>query len=189
MTLKRINLNMDAVVLQSPSHMPLFATPWTAARQASLSLTISRSLPKFMSIPSVTPFNRLILSRPLLPLDFPSIRVFSSKSALRIKWPKYWSFSFSISLSNEHSGLISFRIDQFDLRAVQRTLKSLLQHYSLKAPVLWCSTFFIVQHHNWKGPSLASPPSASMGYTLREGHWVMTKWWVLSHSKASWKKT
>ena len=128
-------------------------------------------------------------SPPLLHSIFPSTRVFSDESVFHIRWPKYWSFSFSISPSNEYSRLISYRIDWFDLLALQRTLKSLLQHYSLKAPVLWCSTFFIVQHHNWKGPSLASPPSASMGYTLREGHWVMTKWWVLSHSKASWKKT
>ncbi|CAI9154512.1 unnamed protein product [Rangifer tarandus platyrhynchus] len=118
------------------SCIQLFATPWTAARQASLSFTISRSLLKFMSIKSVKPSNHLIHCHPLLllPSIFPSIRVFSNESVLRIRWTKYWSFSFSISSSNEYSGLISFRIDWFDL---QRTLKSLLQHYSSKASILW----------------------------------------------------
>ena len=122
-------------------------TPWTAARQASLSITNSRSLPKLMSIESVMPSNHLILCHPLLlPSSiFPSIRVFSDESVLCIRWPKYWSFSFSISPSNEHSGLISFRMDRMDLLAVQRTIKSLLQHHSSKASILWCSAFFIVQ--------------------------------------------
>ena len=122
-------------------------TPWTAARQASLSITNSQSLLKFMSIESVMPSNRLILCHPLLlsPSIFPSIRVFSNESILPIRWPKYWSFSFSISLSNEYSGLISFRINYFDLLAVQGTLKSLLQHHSSKASILWCSAFFIGQ--------------------------------------------
>ena len=122
-------------------------TPWTAALQASLSFTISQSLFKLMSIELVMPSNHIILCHPLLllPSIFPSIRVFSNESALRIKWPKYWSFSFSISPSNEYSGLISFRIDWFDLLAVQGTLKSLLQHHSSKASVLQCSAFFIVQ--------------------------------------------
>ena len=123
----------------------LFATPWTAARQASLSITSSRSLFKLMSIESVMPSNHLILCRLLLllPSIFPSIRVFSKESVLHIRWPKYWSFSFSISPSNEYSGLISFRMDWFDLLAVQGTLKSLLQHHSSKASILWCSAFFI----------------------------------------------
>ena len=122
------------------------ATPWTAAHQASLSITNSRSSPKPMSIVSVMPCNHLILCHPLLlPSIFPSIRVFSNESALLIRWPKYWSFSFGISPSNEHPGLISFRMDWLDLLAVQGTLKSLLQHHSSKASILWCSAFFIVQ--------------------------------------------
>ena len=122
------------------------ATPWTAARQASLSFTISQSLLKLMSIESVIPSNHLIFCHPLLlPSIFPSIRVFSNDSALCIRWPKYWSFSSSISPSNEYSGLISFRMDWFDLCAVQGTLKSLLQHHSSKASILWSSAFFIVQ--------------------------------------------
>ena len=113
---------------------------------ASLSITSSRSLPKLMSIESAMPSNHLILCRPLLPPSvFPSIRVFSNESALHIRWPKYWSFSFSISPSNEFSGLISFRMDWMDLLAVKRTLKSLLQHHSSKLSILLCSAFFIVQ--------------------------------------------
>ena len=128
------------------SHVWLFATPWTAAHQASLSITNSQSLPKLMSIDSVLPSNHLILCRPflLLPSIFPSIRVFSNKSALHIRWPKYWSFSFNISPSNKHPGLISFRIDWLDLLAVQGTLKCLLQHHSSKAPILLHSAFLIV---------------------------------------------
>ena len=124
-----------------------FATPWTAACQASLSITNSRSLLKLMSVESVMPFNHLVLCHPLLllPSIFPSIRVFSNKLVLRIRWPKYWRFSFSISVSNEYSGLSSFRIDWLDLLAVQGTLKSLLQHHSSKASILWHSAFFIVQ--------------------------------------------
>ena len=119
-------------------------TPCTAARQASLSITNSWSLLKLMSIESVMPSNHLILCHPLLllPSIFPSIRVFSNESVLCIRWPKYWSFSFSISLSNEYLGLISLRIDWLDLLAVQGTLKSLLQHHSSKASILWCSAFF-----------------------------------------------
>ena len=125
----------------------LFATAWTAACQASLSITNSRSLLKLMSIELVMPSHHLILCHPLLllPSIFPSIRVFSYESVLRIRWPKYWSFSFSISPSNEYSGLIFFRTDCFDLLAVQGTLKSLLQHHSSKASILRCSAFFIVQ--------------------------------------------
>ena len=124
----------------------LFATPWTAAPQDSLSITNSQSLLKLMSIVSVMPPNHLILCHPLLllPSIFPSVRVFSDESALHIRWPKYWSFSFNISSSNEYSGMISFRMDWLDLLAVQETLKSLLQHSS-KAPILQRSTFFIVQ--------------------------------------------
>ena len=121
--------------------------PWTAARQASLSITNSRSLLKPMSIDSVMPSNHLILCHPLLllPSIFPRIRVFSNESVLHIRWPKYWSFSFNISPSNEYSGLISFRMDWVDLLAVQGTLKSLLQHHSSKASILRCSAFFIVR--------------------------------------------
>ena len=133
--------------VQSLSHVWLFTTPWTIAQQASLSMTNSWSLLKFMSIESVMPSNHLILCHPfLLPSSiFPSIRVFSNESALCIRWPKYWSFSFNISPSNEHPGLISFRMDWLDLLAVQGTLKSLLQHYSSEASILLCSVFFIVQ--------------------------------------------
>ena len=122
-------------------------TPWTAARQASLSIINSRSLTKLMSIESVMPSNHLILCCPLLlpPSFFPSIKVFSDESALHIRWPKYWSFSFSISPSNKHSGPISFRMDWLDLLAVQGSLKSLLQHHSSKASILWRSAFFIGQ--------------------------------------------
>ena len=129
------------------SRVRLFATACTAARQASLSITNSRSLLKFMSIELVMPSNHLIHCRPLLflPSIFPSIRVFSNESALHIRWPKDWSFSFSISPSKEHPGLISFRMDWLDLLAVQGTLKSLLQHHSSKASILRCSAFFIVQ--------------------------------------------
>ena len=129
------------------------ATPWTAACQVSLSITSSWSLLKLMSIKSVIPSNHLILCHPLLfpPSIIPIIKVFSIESVLRIKWPKYWSFSFSISLSNEYSGLISFRIDWFDLLAVQGTLKSLLQHHSSKVSVFQRSAFFMVQAEIWHG--------------------------------------
>ena len=133
--------------VQSLSHVRLFATPWTAARQASLTITKSQSLLKLTSIKLVMPSNHLNLCQPLLPLSsvFPSIRVFSSESVLCDRWPKYWSFSFSISPSNEYSGWISFRIDWLDLLAVQGTLKSFLQHHSSKASVLQHSTFYMAQ--------------------------------------------
>ena len=133
--------------VQSLRCVQLFAAPWTAARQTSLSITNCRSLLKVMSIESGMPFNHLILCCPLLlpPSVFPSIRVFSSESVLRIRWPKYWSFSFSINSSSEYSGLISFRMDWLDLLAVQGTLKSLLQHHSSKASIFQRSIFFIVQ--------------------------------------------
>ena len=133
--------------VQSLSCVQLFATPWIAACQASLSITNSRSLLKLLSIELVMPSNHLILCHPLLllPSIFPSIRVFPNESVLSIRWPKYWSFSFSISPSDEYSGLISFRIDWLDLLAVQGTLKSLLQHHSSKASVLRHSAFFMVQ--------------------------------------------
>ena len=133
--------------VQLLSRVQLFAAPWTAACQASLSITNSQSLLKLMSIKLVMPSNHLILCHPLLllPSIFPSTRVFANESVLRIGWPKYWSFSFSISPSNEYSGLISFRMDWFDLLAVQGTLKSLLQHDSSKALIFQRSAFFMVQ--------------------------------------------
>ena len=133
--------------VQSLSHIQLSVTPWTAECQASLPITNSGSLLKLTSIKLVIPPNHLILCHPLLlpPSIFPSIRVFSNESDLRIRWPKYWSFSFNISPSNEHPGLISFRMDWLNLLAVQGTLKSLLQHHSSKASILQCSAFFIVQ--------------------------------------------
>ena len=131
---------------QSLSHVQLSPAQWTAAFQASLSITNIQNLLKFLSIKSVMPSNHLILSQPLLsPSIFPSVRVFSNESFLCIRWPKYWNFSFIISPSNEHSGLISFRINWLDLLAVQGTLKSLLQHHSSKASIHQCSAFFIVQ--------------------------------------------
>ena len=144
--------------VQSLSHVRLFVTPWIAAHQASLSITNSQSLLKLMSVELVIPSNHLILCRPLLllPSIFASIRVFSNESAVHIRWPKYWSFSFSISPSNEYSGLISFRMGWLDLLTVQGTFKSLLQHHSSKASILWCSGFFVVQlsHDYWKNHSL-----------------------------------
>ena len=133
--------------VQPCSHVQLFAAPWTTACQASLSISNSRSSPKPMFMESVMPSNHLILCYPLLllPSIFPSIRVFSNESALCIRWPKYWSFSFNISPTNEHPGLISFRMDWLDLLAVQVTLKSLLQHHSSKASILRRLVFFIVQ--------------------------------------------
>ena len=136
--------NLSSV--QSLSRIRLFATPWTAVCQASLSITSSQSLLKLVSIKSVMSSSHLILSRPLLlPSVFPSIRIFSKESVLCIRWPKYWSFSFSINPSKEYSGLVSFRMDWLNLLAVQGTLKSLLQLHSSKASALQCSAFFIVQ--------------------------------------------
>ena len=133
--------------VQSLSRIQLFATQWTAAHQASLTITNSRSLPKVTFIESVMPSSHLILCYPLLlpPSIFPRIRIFSTESVLRIRWPKYWSFSFNISPSNELPGLISFRMDGLDLLAVQGTLKSVFQHHSSKASILHHSAFFIVQ--------------------------------------------
>ena len=137
------------MIFSSVSHSVVSdsATPWTAAHQASLSITNSWSLLKLTSIELVMPSDYLILCHPLLlpPSTFPIIRVFSNESALCIRWPKYWSFSFIISPSNEYSGLISFRMDWLDLLAVQGTLKSLLQHHSSKASILWCSAFFTLE--------------------------------------------
>ena len=151
--------------VQSLSHVRIFATPWTAAHQASLSITNSRSLFKLMSIKSVMPSKHLILCHHLLilPSIFPSIRVFSNESVLHLKWPKYWSFSFNISSSNEYSWLISFRMDWFDLLAVQRTLKSLLQHHSPEASILQCSAFFMVQ---------LSHPYMTTGKTISLTRWT-----------------
>ena len=151
-------MNTDISSVQSLSRVQLFKTPWTAARQASLSITNFWSLLKLMSIESMVPSNHLILCCPLLLLHsvFPSIRVFSNESALHIRWPKYWSFSFSISPSSEYSGLISFSMDWFDL-VVQGTLKSLLQHHSSKASILQRSAFFMVQ---------LSHPFTTLGKTI-----------------------
>ena len=150
--------------VQLLSRVRLFVTLWTAAQQASLSITNSRILPKLIYIALVMPSNHLILCHPLLPLPsiFPSLRVFSNESVLCIRWPEYWNFSFSISPSNEHSGLISFRVDWLDLLAVQRTLKS-LQHHSSKASVLWCSAFFILQ---------LSHPYITTGKTIALTRWT-----------------
>ena len=151
--------------VQSLSHVRLFLTPWTAVRQASLSITNTRSLPKLMSIESVMPSNHLILCCPLLlsPSIFPSIRIFSNESVLHIRWPKNWSFSFNISPTNEYSGLISFRMDWLDLLAVQGTLKSLLQHHSSKASILWHSAFIIVH---------LSHPYMTTGETIALTRWT-----------------
>ena len=151
--------------VQSLGCVRLYVTPWTAAQQASLTNTNSPSLLKLMSIKLVMPSNHLILYHPLLllPSIFPGIRVFSNESALRIRWPKYWSFSFSISPSKAYPGLISFRMDWLDLLAAQGTLKSLLQHRSSKASVLWCSAFFIVQ---------LSHPYMTTGKTIALTRWT-----------------
>ena len=151
--------------LQSLSHVRLFATPWIAAQQAFLSITNSQGLPKLMSIKPVMPSGHLILCRPLLllPSIFPNIKVFSNESALLIRWPKYRSFSCNISPSNEHPGLISFRTDWLDLFAVQGTLKSLLQHHSSKASILWHSAFFTVQ---------LSHPFMTTGKTIALTRWT-----------------
>ena len=145
MAINKSNLQFSSV--QSLSHVWLFVNPWTAACQASLSITNSSSLLKLMSIELVMPSNHLILCRPLLllPCFFSSIRIFSKESVLCIRWPRYWSFSFSISPFNEYSGLISFRMDWLEILAVQGTLKSLLQHHSSKTSILQCLAFFIVQ--------------------------------------------
>ena len=152
--------------VQSLSPVQVFVTPWTAACQASLSITNSRSLPKLMAIELVMPSNHLILCGPLLlPSVFPSIRVFSNESALHIRWPKYWSFSFNISPSNEHPGLISFRMDWLDLLAIQGTLKSLLQHHSSEASPLRLSAFYMVQlshPHVTPGNTTEAPVRAAL---------------------------
>ena len=151
--------------MQSLSRVQLFVITWTAACQASLSITNSRSLLKLMSIESVIPSSYLIFCHPLLllPSIFPNIRVFSNESALCIRWPRYWSFSFNISPSNEHSGLISFRMEWLDLLAAQGTLKSLLQHHSSKTSILWHSAFFIVQ---------LSHPYRTTGKTIALTRWT-----------------
>ena len=154
--------------VQLLSCVRFFVTPWTAAHLASQSITNSWSLLKLTSIELVMPSNHLILCRPLLllPSVFPSIRVFSCESVLHIRWPKYWSFSFSISSSNEYSRLISFRMDWFDLLAVQGTLKGLLQHHSSKASVLQCSALFMVQ---------LSHPYVTVGKTIALTCWTFAK--------------
>ena len=160
-------IDLETVIssVQLLSRIQLFVTPWTVARQATLSITNSWNLLKLMSIESVMPSNHLILWSPLLllPSIFPSLRVFSNESVLHIRWPKYWSFSFSISPSNEYSGLISFRMDWLDLLAVQGTLKSLLQSHSSKALILQCSAFFTVQ---------LSHPHMTTGKTIALTRWI-----------------
>ena len=167
-TILFLSCSIQFGAVQLLSHVQLFATLWTATRQASLFITNSQSLLKLMSIESVMPSNHLILCRTLLllPSIFPSIRVFSNESVLRIRWPKDWSFGFSISPSNEYSGLTSFRIDWLDLLAVQQTLKSLLQHHSSKASVLHRSAVFIVQ---------LSHPYMTTGKTI-----ALTRWTFVS---------
>ena len=156
--------------VQSLRHVQLFATPWISARQASLSITNSRSSSKLMSVESVMPSSHLILCHPLLllPQIHPSIRVFSNESTLRMRWPKYWSFSFSISLSKEHPGLLSFRMDWLDLLAAQGTLRSLLQHHSSKASILRHSAFFTVQ---------LSYPYMTTGKTIALCFWICYLGW------------
>ena len=173
--------------VQSLSCVQLFATPWTAAHQASLSITNSRSLLKPMSIESVMPSSHLILCRRLLllPPISPSIRAFSNESTLSMRWPKYWSFRFSISPSNEHPGLISFRMDWLDLLAVQGTLKSLLQHYSSKTWIFWCSAFFTVQ---------LSHPYMTTGKTIALTRWtfvgkVMSLLFISVAWRRNWQPT
>jgi len=160
----------DSVQFSSVSQSWLFVTPWTAALQASLSITNSQSLPKLMSIESVMPSNNLILCRPLLlpPPIFPSIRVFSNESALHIRWPKYWSFSFNISPSNEHSGLISFSMDWFDLLAVQGTLKSLLQHHSSKQD--WGTANMVSPGSGWDEPCWERPQILKLRKSSKGSH-------------------
>ena len=164
-------LSMVFSSVQSLSRVRFFATPWTAAHQASLFITNSQSLPKLMPIESVMPSSHLILCSPLLllPSIFPSIKVFSDESALHIRWPKYWNFSFNISPSNEHSGLI-FRINWLDLLVVQGTLKSLLQYHSSKASIIWCSAFFIVQ--------LSHPYMAIGNIIALTGQWFFFIWFL-----------
>ena len=160
------------VSVQLLSHVRLFATPWTIACQASLSITNSWSLPKFLSVELVTLSNHLILCRRLLllPSIFPRIRVFSNESVLHIRWPKYWSFSFSTSPFSEYSGLISFRIDWLDLLAVKGSLKSLRQHHTSKASILWCSAFLIVQ---------LSHPYVTTGKTVALARQTLLAKWCL----------
>ena len=160
---RTLKLSLSSV--HSLSRVQLFATPWTAARQASLPITNSQSSLKLMPIESVMPSNHLILCRPLLfpPSIFPSIRVFSNESVLCIRWPEYWSFNFSLSPSNEHPGLISFRMDWLDLLAIQGTLKNLFQHHSSKASILQCSAFFVVQ---------LSHPYMTTGKTIALTRWT-----------------
>ena len=164
MNVKELGMEYISSV-QSNSHVWLFVTSWTGAHQASLSITNSQILLKLMSIKLVMPSNLLILCHPflLLPSTFPSIRLFSNESVLHIRWPKYWSFSFSINFSNEYSVMISFRINWLDLLAVQETLKSLLQHRSSKASILHCSAFFMVQ---------LSHPYMTIGKTIALTRWT-----------------
>ena len=162
---EKVNWVFPSVQLSRSVTSHLLRTPWTPALQASLSITSSRSLLRLMSVESVMPSNHLILCHPLLllPVIFPSIRIFSNESVLPIRWSKDWSFSFSISASNEYSGMMSFRIDWLDLLADQRTLKSLLQHHSSKASILQCSAFFMVQ---------LSHPCMTTGKTIALTRWT-----------------
>ena len=177
-----------SVQISSVTHRVwFFATPWITARQDSLSITNSQSPPKPMSIKSVMPSNHLILCHPLLlsPSIFPSIRVFSNESALHMRWPKYWGFSFNISPSSEHPGLISFRMDWLDLLAVQGTLKSLLQHHSSKASILRCSAFFIVQLSH---PYMTTGQTIALTRRTLYTQWNITQPWKteIMPSAATW---
>ena len=172
MFIHALSMSVQYSSVQSLSRVRLFATPRTSVCQTSLKITNSRSLPKVMSIESVMPFNHLIICNPLLlpPSIFPSIRVFSNESALRIRWTKHWSYSFNISPFNEHSRLISFRMDWLDLLVVQGTLKSLLQHHSSKASILQCSAFFMVQ---------LSHPYMTTGKTVALTRWTFVgMYWI-----------
>ena len=182
LSLLSVKIIIQLSSVQSLSHVRLFVTPWTAVHQASVSTTNSQSSPKLMFTELVMPSSHLILCRPLLllPPIPPSIRVFSNGSALCMRWPKYWSFSFSISPSKEHSELISFRMDWLDLPVVEGTLKSLLQHHSSKASILWRSDFFTVQlSHSYMttGKTIALPTRTFVGKVIpvADSFWYLAK--------------
>ena len=177
--------------VQSLSHVRFFATPWTAARQASLFFTNSYSPLKLMSIESVMPSSHLILCHPLLLLTsiFPRIRVFSNDSVLHIRWPKYWTFSFSVSPSNEYSGLISFKMNWLHLLAVRGILKSHLQHHSSKASILWCSAFFIQLSHPYMttGNTIALTRQTFAGKVMSLPFNILSRLVIASLPRSKWR--